>query len=101
MTNEMSCFTSLTGWPKTRISPALGDKIPAMACNSVVLPDPLGPMTAVIFPCGIVKLDADTARCEPRYNTMSWAVTRVMRLLRSEERRAGKEGIACSMHMTV
>src|SRR5699024_2255966 len=81
MTKEMSCLTFFTACPKTVMRPALGVRMPAMDCNNVVLPEPFGPMTAVILPCGIVNDEAATARWEPRYNTISWASTRVMRLL--------------------
>src|SRR5690625_3257988 len=81
MTKEMSCLTSLTGCPRTSMRPALGESMPATDCNNVVLPEPFGPMTAVILPRGIINVEAETARWEPRYNTISWASTRVMRLL--------------------
>ena len=38
------------GWPANRISPAVGLTVPVITLNSVVLPAPLGPMTARTSP---------------------------------------------------
>src|SRR5699024_12384066 len=81
MTKEVSCLTSLTGCPRTSMRPALGESMPATDCNSVVFPEPFGPMTAVILLRRIINVEAETARWEPRYNTILWASTRGMRLL--------------------
>ncbi len=45
--------------------PDLGWCNPAMALRSVDLPEPLGPITAVTLPAGMVKDDLLTATTDP------------------------------------
>src|SRR5437016_2807352 len=48
--------------PANRIVPSSGGSAPAMMLNNVVLPAPLGPITAKIAPSSTVKLTSWTAR---------------------------------------
>src|SRR3954451_4474694 len=52
--------------PSNHTSPALGRIMPSMRLNAVVLPEPLGPMSAVIDPSGTVNEQPSTARTPPK-----------------------------------
>jgi len=53
------------GLPSNTISPASGVMTPEMRLKTVVLPEPLGPMSAVMEPSGTVKVAPSTARFAP------------------------------------
>src|SRR3972149_11391755 len=48
--------------PRKRISPSSGTKAPAIMLKQVVLPAPLGPISATIWPSSTSKDASDTAR---------------------------------------
>src|SRR5437867_807612 len=48
-----------------RIAPASGSRAPVIRLKSVVLPDPLGPMTPISSPSSTAKLTSLTARTPP------------------------------------
>src|SRR6266436_8988651 len=56
----------VTSWPWKRILPASGRRAPAIRLNSVVLPEPFGPMTPSSSPSCSVKLTSLTARTPPK-----------------------------------
>src|SRR5262249_12432959 len=77
--------------PAKAIEPLSGADMPAMMLNSVVLPAPLGPMTAKIEPCATRRLTLSTAsRPRKRLLTASMDRRAVMRAvpLRRAYRRA-------------
>src|SRR5712691_10290750 len=56
----------VTSWPWKRILPASGRRAPAIRLNSVVLPEPFGPMTPSSSPSSSVKLTSFTDRTPPK-----------------------------------
>ena len=48
--------TSLTRWPRIKISPSVGISRPAIMRSTVVLPPPLGPSNAINSPSFTEKL---------------------------------------------
>src|SRR6476646_10733492 len=62
----MSPVAAPGGLPSTRISPEAVGIIPSTACNSVVLPEPLDPMTAMMPPDGTSKVPSDQISRPPR-----------------------------------
>ncbi len=52
--------------PRNQISPASGGKMPAMQCSSVDLPEPLGPMIAMISPPDTVSVAPASAGVWPK-----------------------------------
>src|SRR3954466_2933420 len=64
----MPRWQTISGWrpsmrsPAKRIVPSSGGNPPATMLNNVVLPAPLGPITAKMAPCGTEKLTSCTAR---------------------------------------
>ncbi len=62
-----TCSGSVTGsWPSMLIVPLSGTSRLASISRSVVLPDPLGPMSAVTSPGRAVRLMSSTARTSPK-----------------------------------
>src|SRR5665811_940401 len=56
-------FSGVT--PRTVTVPLVGLCTPAIAASRVDFPEPFGPMTAVVWPAGIEKSDAEIARTSP------------------------------------
>ena len=52
--------------PSNQTSPEFGVMVPSIRLNAVVLPDPLGPISAVIEPCGTVNEQPLTALTPPK-----------------------------------
>src|SRR5215475_3789571 len=64
-----------SGWPSNRQLPPSGFSNPVSRLNSVVLPAPLGPMSAVIAPRWTSSLPISTARSPPKALTMPSATS--------------------------
>ena len=66
-TKPTSRLTALMVWPRWRTTPRVGASNPAAICSSVLLPQPLGPITATNFPLSDLEADAvdhaDAAIC--------------------------------------
>src|SRR5690348_11819437 len=56
----------VTSAPPYRIAPVLGRRKPEMSANNVVLPAPLGPISAVMRPCGALSDTSLTASRPPK-----------------------------------
>src|ERR1700730_10908721 len=61
-------------WPSNTMRPPVGSSDPAMVLKIVVLPAPLGPMTARRWPRGMVMLTRSTARKASNATTTSESV---------------------------
>ena len=53
-------------WPSTRSSPLVGRSVPVSMRTSVVLPEPLGPITPRIVPRGTSSVTSSTAATSPK-----------------------------------
>ena len=65
-TERAARLSDTTSKPPTRASPWSGASSPARISSRVVLPEPLGPISAVTAPDGAVKLMPSTARTSPK-----------------------------------
>ena len=64
-------------WPPNVIDPRSGGSNPVMALNRVVLPAPLGPISAVIWSWGITADTSSTATTPPKV-LRTWSSTSSM-----------------------
>src|SRR6266851_9944897 len=86
----------VTSRPRKRIRPESGRRAPAIRLKSVVLPEPLGPMTPSSSPSSSVKLTSLTAWTPPKpldsRSTSRRGMSRV-RAIRGSTLREGRRGI--------
>src|SRR5690348_12840427 len=55
------------GWPSNRMRPEVGLRNPEMMWTSVVFPEPLGPISPVIFPSSAVSETLFSAMSPPKW----------------------------------
>ena len=81
------------GFPAKVIAPPSGAIVPAIMLNSVVLPAPLGPITAKIAPAGTAKLTLSTA-VRPRKRLLTRSSVRSAVMACAPRRQAGARAAA-------
>src|SRR5437899_112470 len=64
--DRVGASSDVTSWPAKRVIPASGLRSPAIWPISVVLPAPLGPMTACVSPSGTSRSTRSVARRPPK-----------------------------------